>query len=204
MEEWEQGFSTLASVFTWVQTSQFFKPCRLVDADPSKAKKAHRQQRGMYSAFLAFSNELAIADSALHSPRSCDLPSDEADSKRDTSALKTVPGGPEGGKPKFEHQCLLEEALVYFGRKAEYEALVAENIRRRALREKLNGTRVMAWTGLQGVAIKWIMDGIRERLGEDGIIAAQDDEIRELALDVQTQLGLFPNIGVSSGTTPKN
>ncbi|TDL23208.1 hypothetical protein BD410DRAFT_747250 [Rickenella mellea] len=125
-----------------------------------KGRENERKRRSMYQAFLGYSRH------HLNS------------------------GGFDTSKPSLIPEDIIQESLVYFDRKDEYDEIVRTNRNRRALKEKFNGTLIMEWTGLYGKPIREVMDGMKARIGEGGIVASDLNTLRELAREVQTELGL--------------
>ncbi|THH05502.1 hypothetical protein EW145_g4748 [Phellinidium pouzarii] len=163
METWARGFATRADVFAWLKSSRFFAPRRLVGADPTQEKKAVRQHREMYQAFLEFSNALAAEQ-----PNSNSGPDSE-------SAEEII------------KEATRQEALIYFGKKESYNALVAKNLQDYNFRQKFNGKKMMEWTGLQGTVIRLVMHGVRERLSEAEIAAMDEGTLRNVVLEVKPE-----------------
>ena len=50
----------------------------------------------------------------------------------------------------------------------------------------------MKWTGLYGYAVGDVMRGVRERLGEEGILNTSEEDIEAITRDVQQNLNLRP------------
>ncbi|KAH8114707.1 hypothetical protein DFH11DRAFT_182006 [Phellopilus nigrolimitatus] len=210
MDAWVRGFATIEDVFVWVQSSRFFIPRRLVYANPAREKKAAHNKRTMYQAFLEFSHALAESASESEPPEprqdkqedekvkekiaaDC-IPSSQEDETKPVSEVFQEAEKPKDlkdtNKPALDRTILLQEALEYFNKKDAYDALVDVNVRRRALREKFNGTNVISWTGRSGIIVKLIMDGVRARASDDDIIKMEEDELRRLVLEVQEKLDL--------------
>ena len=59
-------------------------------------------------------------------------------------------------------QTIGQEALVFFGKKEEHDALVRENERRLRIKAVWNGRKVGEWTGWNGWQIGRLMKFIRE------------------------------------------
>ncbi|KAH9950553.1 hypothetical protein B0H21DRAFT_499013 [Amylocystis lapponica] len=75
-----------------------------------------------------------------------------------------------GAAPRAE--VTQDAALRFFGKDAEHDALLHAARARQHAREVFTGKLVEEWTGVRGVPVRWVMDGVRERLGgelrEDG------------------------------------
>lgn len=55
---------------------------------------------------------------------------------------------------------------------------------------KFTGNHVMKWTGLYGFAVRDVMRGVRERISNEGILSATQEEIEAVTREVQQELGL--------------
>ena len=99
-----------------------------------------------------------------------------------------------------------EEALIFFNKKEEFNALVKARFNRQRLKESFSGSRVRDWTelGEYWKGVKLVMDEVRVRLGgEEGIVGLLDehgeDALRKVVLQAKADLGL-----VSQGPHLKN
>jgi hypothetical protein len=81
---------------------------------------------------------------------------------------------------------VFQQALVYFGKDLEYRDIIGKLARTRIAREKLNGTRVIAWTGTSGRVLGELMKLLRrnEKLKVDSLVDMEDSEIQRVVLDV--------------------
>lgn len=93
-------------------------------------------------------------------------------------------------RPALDPAAVVQEALVFFGKKEEYDAIVKEKEIRTAFRTKFTGNHVMKWTGLYGFAVRDVLRGVRERMGNEGILSATEEEIEAVTREVQQKLGL--------------
>lgn len=91
-------------------------------------------------------------------------------------------------KPAVQPSVVVQEALVFFGKKDKYD----NAIKRIAIQSKFTGNHVMKWTGLHGVVVRDVMTGVRERLGEEGLVSARAEDIEKVTKDVQQKLSLYP------------
>jgi len=107
---------------------------------------------------------------------------------RDTRSLASA----APSKPVLQPSAVVQEALLFFGKKVEYDAIVKANVKRNALQHKFTGTHVMKWTGLEGIVVRDVMKGVRERLGEEGIVNAKVEDIEKVTKEVQQKLNLYP------------
>ena len=78
---------------------------------------------------------------------------------------------------------LQDEALVFFGRKDEYEMLVEKNSRRLYLKSIWNGTKVGEWTGWYGRKVGLTMKHVRQTIGEEKLAYMQEHEVKEIVLE---------------------
>lgn len=93
-----------------------------------------------------------------------------------------------------------EAAPDFFGKRTELNERRAVERRRELLKQFFSGSCVRDWTGLGNywLGVKKIMDGVREKFdGEINIAKCLEEEgaerLRGIVLDVQTNLGIFPN-----------
>jgi hypothetical protein len=75
-------------------------------------------------------------------------------------------------EPTWTPETVVAEALIYFNREAEYDALMKEYARlasileaRRRVKSMFNGILVAEWTGLCNLQAKRVMDKVREKMG---------------------------------------
>lgn len=83
-----------------------------------------------------------------------------------------------------------QEALVYFGKKDEFEAVVRDKQLTRRIKELFNGHLVMEWTAvLYWGTIKKIMDKVRERIGGDDwreiMVEMSLEQVKALTIEVK-------------------
>ena len=106
MERWRAGFATQREAFEWIASSHFYAPGQLSDR-ASRAKS--RANRSMYQAFLQWS-----------------------DARAGTGAEND--GQPQDTREAEEKEAIIEsvrrEALAFFGKREEHDALVEANKRR--------------------------------------------------------------------------
>ena len=104
-----------------------------------------------------------------------------------TWALEQQRNEPE---PTWTSETVVAEALIFFGKEAEYDALLKESARvasiheaKRRVKSIFNGTLVAEWTGLSHLQVKKIMDTVRGRFG--GEVAMDGIPIEEIRTAVQ-------------------
>ncbi|KIJ64444.1 hypothetical protein HYDPIDRAFT_90028 [Hydnomerulius pinastri MD-312] len=85
----------------------------------------------------------------------------------------------------------VEEALVRFGKKAEWDAAAHERYVRAWLKNNFNGKLIAEWTGLGWRGVKAVMDDVRSSVGgERTLVGRQMEEIKDLVLASQRLLEL--------------
>jgi hypothetical protein len=100
-------------------------------------------------------------------------------------------------EPSWTPETVVAEALVYFNKKAEYDALMREYARvasiheaRRRVKSVFNGTLVGEWTGLSNLNVKKVMDRVRERMGGEVAMDGKTmEEIRSAVEQANVELG---------------
>ena len=156
MERWKAGFETGQDAFEWVMSSRFYVPGQVSDK-ASRAKS--RANRGMYQAFLQWSE-------AKVSPAAGDdgQPQEEQGTK-DKEAIR---------------ESVRKEALVFFGKREEHDALVQANERRMRLKAIWNGRKVGEWLGVgKHRMISKVMAVMRQTIGEEKIGQMTEDELKQ-------------------------
>ena len=157
MERWKAGFETQQEAFEWVASSRFYAPGQISD---KTARVKSRADRGMYQAFLQWSDAGVIPavanDSQPHEEKS-----------EDREAVRESVRG---------------EALAFFGKREEHDALVQTNERKVHLRTIWNGRKVGEWTGNSNRAIGRVMALIRQTIGEEKIGQMTEEELKQHVL----------------------
>jgi len=88
-------------------------------------------------------------------------------------------------------QDTVEEALVIFGKKSEWDALAQERWTRTWLKNNFNGKLVAEWTGLGWRGVKAVMDDVRSSVGgERALVGMELEQVKSLVLISQKSLGL--------------
>lgn len=89
------------------------------------------------------------------------------------------------------HQDAVEEALVVFGKKSEWDAMARERYARTWLRSNFNGKLVAEWTGLGWKGVKAVMDDVRSSVGgERALVGTELEQVKSLVLISQNSLKL--------------
>lgn len=137
MDRWKQGFATEADIFAWLATSPFAHPLVARYRSPTYqvAAKERIKERPMRRHFVEHLCAHGVAAPA--------------------ASLFAQEGGAEEK---------IKAALKFFGKDEEHAALVYVSRAQKQSKELLNGTKVGAWTGAKGMAIKFVMDEVKERL----------------------------------------
>jgi hypothetical protein len=166
MERWKSGFVTQQEAFEWLASSRFYAPGRL--SDPTSRAKA-RSIRSMHLAFLQWDDarRKAVTESNI-------LPQGIQETTNKEAAISSV-----------KH-----EALVFFGKREEYDGLVQANQRRVALKTNWNGKKVGEWTGGNGWLIGRVMDFMRQTVGEEKISQMTEEELKQHVLQVKKAVEL--------------
>lgn len=99
--------------------------------------------------------------------------------------------------PKTERADIVDEALVYFNKKHEFEELARSRLGRVRMKAGFNGTKVNEWAGLNSNwrAVKTIMDEVRARVGGNEGVAdileeKGEEAVKRIVLEVKEALGL--------------
>lgn len=110
-------------------------------------------------------------------------------------------GGDVGGErdlSEAEKKRVIDEALDYFHKKEEFEALAQARAARVRLKVGFDGKKVNQWCDLGDYwkGVKLVMDGVRKKCGGDegvlGIIDSEgEDGVKRLVLQVRDELGLM-------------
>ncbi|EDR13361.1 uncharacterized protein LACBIDRAFT_309137 [Laccaria bicolor S238N-H82] len=103
----------------------------------------------------------------------------------------------EHGSREERQEKIRSEALAFFQKKEEFEALARARNDRQRLKEVFSGSRVREWAemGERWKGVKAIMDAVRQRLGgEEGVLKFVtengEEELRKVVLEVRDSLGL--------------
>ena len=89
------------------------------------------------------------------------------------------------------HQDAVEEALVIFGKKSEWDAMAQERYARTWLKSNFHGKLVAEWTGLGWRGVKAVMDDVRSSVGgERALVGMELEQVKNLALISQKSLKL--------------
>jgi hypothetical protein len=81
-----------------------------------------------------------------------------------------------------------EEALAFFGKQEEHDALVQANKRRARLKAIWNGKKVGEWVGNNGYMIGRVMRLMRQTIGEEKIGQMTDEEIKRHVLQAKEEV----------------
>ncbi len=159
LEQWEAGFETQQDAFEWVTSSRFYVPGQISD----KAYRAKsRVDRNMYQAFLQW-NDASVSPVATNDGQ----PREKQETEDKEAVRKSVRG----------------EALAFFGKREEYDALVQANERRVHLKAIWNGRKVGEWVGVgNNRMISKVMAVIRRTIGEEKIGQMTEEEVKQHVL----------------------
>lgn len=160
--QWREGFNTKEKAFEWAASSCFFSAQDLIEPD-NRSKKKEKAKRHMYGEFKEWSTN-KYHQASTHN---------------------------------WTQEEVQKSALEFFGKSQEYDAVIsamkarqAELEGQRRQKEKLNGSKVSSWTGLNyWKDIKYIMDGVKIELGGDWakLSDMDEDSIKNLTLKVSRE-----------------
>jgi hypothetical protein len=167
LERWKAGFETQQDAFEWVTSSRFYVPGQVSD---KAARAKSRVNRGMYQAFLQWS-EARVSPAAGNDGQ---LPE-----KQETEDRETI------------RESVRKEALAFFGKREEHDALVQSNERRVHLRAVWNGRKVGEWVGAGNYRmIGKVMAVMRRTIGEEKIGQMTEDELKQHVLQASEAIEL--------------
>jgi hypothetical protein len=166
MERWKAGFETQQEAFEWVTSSRFYVPGQV--SDKASGAKA-RASRGMYQAFLQWSDVKVAPAAANHGQ-----PQEKEETKDREAAREAV----------------RREALEFFGKREEHDALVRANERKVRLKAIWNGRKVGEWTGNNNRAIGRVMALMRQTIGEEKIVQMTEEELKQHVLQANEAVEL--------------
>jgi hypothetical protein len=98
-----------------------------------------------------------------------------------------------------EQKLVFEQAVECFGKREEFGKVLLGLARDKEAKEKLNGFRVMEWTGAKGRALGELMKTLKKdgRLSKDGLVAMGLDEVEKTVLEVWGKFCIKKPKGVS-------
>lgn len=82
------------------------------------------------------------------------------------------------------------EALAFFGKREEHDALVEANERRLRLKAIWNGKKVGEWTGGNGRVVGKVMKLLRQTIGEEKIGQMTEEELEQHVLQAKETVEL--------------
>ena len=167
LERWKAGFETQQDAFEWVASSCFYIPGQL--SDKTSRTKA-RANRGMYQAFLQWND-------ARTSPRAAnDGQPQEKQGMEDKEAIR---------------ESVRKDALAFFGKREEHDALVQANERRVHLKAIWNGRKVGEWVGVEKQRmVGRVMATMRQTIGEEKISQMTEEELKQHVLQASEAIEL--------------
>ncbi|KZV86999.1 hypothetical protein EXIGLDRAFT_213374 [Exidia glandulosa HHB12029] len=83
---------------------------------------------------------------------------------------------------------VVAQAKREFGKEEEYNAIVQTNRRRAHIKAVFNGNLVMEWTGVQGLAVRRIMNAVRAVVSEDEMMKMTVEEVEAVVKRIHTEL----------------
>ncbi|KAI9465486.1 hypothetical protein BJY52DRAFT_1220717 [Lactarius psammicola] len=162
MDRWEAGFATQHEAFEWIASSRFYVPGQI--SNPASRAKS-RSTRSMYQAYFHWNDAKARATAENDGPS----PQKQETNNRET-AMQTSIG---------------QEALVFFGKQEEHNALVQENERRLRVKAMWNGRKVGEWTSWNGRLVGRLMNFMRQNVGEQKIGQMTEEELKQHVLEAK-------------------
>lgn len=177
METWRAGFATKRQIFEWAGTCRLFDPLRFKSEGQGISKV--KPERTMYAEFVNW---------AVQQQKGLDIP---MVNKTQTQQAR-----------EEKKQRVRDEALVHFGKKAEFDENNRVRAARMRLKEDFSGTNVRDWTelGEYWKGVKIIMDAVRMRVGGDeGVLKILEEEgvegLKKVVLEVKNALGIIHKNG---------
>jgi hypothetical protein len=148
-------------------SSRFYAPGQVSD---KASRTKSRVNRGMYQAFLQWSE-------ARVSPTAGD--DGQPQEKQETEDKEAI------------RESVRKEALAFFGKREEHDALVQANERRMRLKAIWNGRKVGEWVGVGNYRmIGKVMAVMRQTIGEDKIGQMTEDELKQHVLQASEAIEL--------------
>ncbi|KAI9443224.1 hypothetical protein H4582DRAFT_1169908 [Lactarius indigo] len=166
MERWEAGFATQHETFEWIASSRFYVPGQISNST-SRAKS--RNNRSMYQAYFHWN------DARLKATAQEGLSLQKQEANDTETCMQTIIG---------------QEALVFFGKQEEHDALVKENKRRIRLKAMWNGRKVGEWTCWNGRLVGRLMKLMRQSVGEQKIGEMTEEELKQHVLQAKETIEL--------------
>ena len=90
-----------------------------------------------------------------------------------------------------EKRKVFEQALDYFGKRKEFDDIMAQLAKERCAKAKFNGKKVMEWTGAYGKNLGELMKALKqdERVKNvDNLIATEDEDIKAVVLEYHNRM----------------
>ncbi|KAF8478163.1 hypothetical protein DFH94DRAFT_82836 [Russula ochroleuca] len=166
MERWKAGFETQQEAFEWVTSSRFYVFGQISDK-ASRVKS--RANRGMYQAFLQWSDSRVIPAAANEGQ-----PQEKEETEDSREAVKESVRG---------------EALAFFGKREDHDALVQANEKRVRLKAIWNGRKVGEWIGGNRLVGR-VMALMRQTMGEEKIGQMTEEELKQHVLQANETVEL--------------
>ena len=172
METYRKGFQTRREVFQWAATCKYFDHRRFQTRGEGLPKV--KQERRMYAEFIEWVEE-------------------------SRSRLETESPELNMPLPRAERCCRVrEDALMFFDKREEFEAITSARTGRQRFKAGFNGTLVRQWAELSEAdweGVKLIMDEVKKKLGGDvGILGVLDthgqDQVEELVRLIKDDLNI--------------
>jgi hypothetical protein len=163
MERWKAGFATQREAFEWIASSRFYVPRHISDR---ASRPKSRADRSMYQAFLHWG--------------------DARCAENDRQPQETR----EAEEKEVIIESVRREALAFFGKQEEHDALVEANERRLRLKAIWNGKKVGEWTGGNSRVVGNVMKLLRQTIGEEKIGQMTEEELKQHVLQAKETVEL--------------
>jgi sugar-specific transcriptional regulator TrmB len=86
----------------------------------------------------------------------------------------------EPSPPSLDPDTVIKEALEFFGKAEEYDALAKSVELRKSLKKAIHGKLVQEVTGLQGSVVGKIIAQVKEMAPPEELITKSEDEVRRM------------------------
>lgn len=90
-----------------------------------------------------------------------------------------------------EKRKVFEQALDYFGKRKEFDDIMAQLAKERCAKAKFNGEKVMEWTGAYGKNLGELMKALKqdERVKNvNNLMAMEDEEVKAIVLEYHNRM----------------
>ncbi|KAH7098974.1 hypothetical protein BKA62DRAFT_711005 [Auriculariales sp. MPI-PUGE-AT-0066] len=85
---------------------------------------------------------------------------------------------------------IVDQAKLHFGKEDEFNALVLSKKRSTHIKSIFTGKHVMEWTGVQGMIVREIMNGVRAEVSEDQMMAMSAEDMEQVVCRVHAEINI--------------